>query len=152
MLSLFHILMLAVSKCRNFFFFFFKSLLVVLHIFPLLLSPSTFGAISFMPFSPLSHVPLSQASSMKVSCHCVRHICIAVPRGKQRLEEKRCVRTAWDRDAKRENESEEVWPVIYQNNGCLSDRKTSLHASFGILHHRCFIFIFFCLWQKNMPI
>lgn len=41
--------------------------------------------------SSLSHVPLSQASSMAVSCHFVRHICIAVPRGKQRLEEKICL-------------------------------------------------------------
>lgn len=93
--------MLGVSNCRNYdFIFFFLSLLAELHI-PPLLSPSTFGSISFIPFS---HVPISQASSMKVSCHCVRHICIAVPRGKQRLKEKRCVWIAWDRNTKRENE------------------------------------------------
>lgn len=101
MLSLFHILMLRVSNCRN--LFFFITSVSIAYMQPLL-SPSTFGSIFFMPFPTLFHVPLFQASSMKVSCHFVRHICIAVPRQKQWLE-KRC---AWKGDAKRQNENKQV--------------------------------------------
>lgn len=144
MLSLFHILMLRVSNCRN--LFFFITSVSIAYMQPLL-SPSTFGSIFFMPYPTLFHVPLFQASSMKVSCHFVRHICIAVPRQKQWLE-KRC---AWKGDAKSQKENKQVWPVIYQNNRCMGDKKTSLHTSFGILHS-FFIYLFSWLWQKKKPI
>ncbi len=49
----------------------------------------------------------------------------------------------------KKNENREIWPVIYQNNGCVSDKKTLLHASVGLLFQRCFIFISVPLTEKH---
>lgn len=150
MVSFFQILMLDVFQCTDFLFpitFSHTSYISNTSAPPAFIS---FSSIFFMPLSLLSHVPLSQASSMKVSFYCVRHICIAVPRGKQWLEERRCVWIAWDGEVEeKENENKEIWLVICQNNGWLSDRKTSLHASVGILYQLCFIFIFLPLTGKH---
>lgn len=79
------------------------------------------------------------ASSAKVSCHFVRHICIAVPRGKQWLE-KRC---GWKGKAKRQNKNKEVWPVNGRQGSITSHIIWHITQLF-------FIFIFFTLTEKNV--
>lgn len=114
MLSLFHILMHRsqlqkpfLSLSLSFFLFFFCSLYLCIMHKCCLFCPYPPLAPSFSCPSLVSFMFPFLASSAKVSCHFVRHICIAVPRGKQWLE-KRC---GWKGKTKRQNKNKEVWPV-----------------------------------------
>lgn len=106
-----------------------------LHLFHTLLSCSYFTSVFNESFLPLCETHL----------HCSAEGKAAAEGEEMRMNSLR------QKHKKRERTNKEVWPVIYQNNGCVSDRKTSLHTSFGILHHCGFIYIFFPFDAKTYP-
>lgn len=82
----------------------------------------------------------------KFSCHCARHICIAVPRGKHRLEGKRCVWIAWANMQKdRMRKSDLSFTKIM--DAWVTGRH---HFRHHLVYYTTVVLCpFFCLWQKK---